>query len=286
MRPRLVLHVVLAVFATATATLAQDGVAGDKAALAALYNATDGANWTTNTNWNSEQPLGGWHGVTTNGDGRVTALALNDNGLDGTLPAALGDLTALEQLDLGANDLSGALSEEIADLTSLTSLLLNESRALTGALSDGLRELSDLNTVRIQDTELCAPEDDAFRAWLATITFSGLNCPRAEQSVIDVAIFYTPDEGARLESRFGPDGIGTTIDVLIAEANTFYATSGVNQRLNVVALEELAGYTRATSDQHVFRIRSPSDVASGSPACSFSPSSRPASARAFHLSRR
>ena len=79
---------------------AQDGVATDKAALVALYNATDGANWTTNTHWSSQEPLSSWHGVTTDSDGRVTTLALNDNGLDGTLPAAVGDLSELEQLDL------------------------------------------------------------------------------------------------------------------------------------------------------------------------------------------
>ncbi len=32
--------------------------------------------------------------MTTNSAGRVTALVLNDNGLDGTLPATLGNLTA------------------------------------------------------------------------------------------------------------------------------------------------------------------------------------------------
>ena len=114
---------------------AQDGVATDKAALVALYNATDGANWMTNTNWSSQEPLSSWHGVTTNSAGRVTRLALNNNGLDGTLPAALGDLSALEQLDLQNNALSGALPDELANLTNLTSLLLNESRALTGPVA-------------------------------------------------------------------------------------------------------------------------------------------------------
>ena len=93
---------------------AQDTVATDKAALVALYNATDGANWTTNTNWNSTESLSSWHGVTTNSDGRVTRLVLNNNGLDGTLPTALGDLSELEQLNLQDNDLSGALPSELA----------------------------------------------------------------------------------------------------------------------------------------------------------------------------
>ena len=167
-------------------------VATDKAALVALYTATDGANWTTNTNWTTNEPLSAWSGVTTNGDGLVTRLVLNNNGLDGTLPAALGDPTALEYLDLQNNALSGALPAELADLTNLTALLLNESRALTGPLPDGLRELADLETVNIEKTELCAPDADAFQDWLDTITFSGLTCPPAAQSVIDVAVFYTP----------------------------------------------------------------------------------------------
>ena len=185
--PVIILLVVL--LCLAPGVQAQDGVATDKAALVALYNATDGANWTPNTNWTTAEPLSSWHGVTTNSDGRVTRLELNDNGLDGTLPAALGDLSALEQLDLQNNALSGALPDELANLTNLTTLLLNESRALTGPLPDGLRELSGLETVNIEKTELCAPDGDAFQTWLDTITFSGLICPPAEQSVIDVAVF-------------------------------------------------------------------------------------------------
>ena len=113
----------------------------------------DGTNWTTNTNWSSEEPLSSWSGVTTNSDGRVTRLVLNNNGLDGTLPTALGDLSALEYLDLRDNALSGALPSALADLTNLTSLLLTQSRALTGPLPDGLRELADLNTVNIEKTD-------------------------------------------------------------------------------------------------------------------------------------
>ena len=45
---------------------AQHTIATDKAALVALYNATDGAtNWTTRTNWTSDMALDSWHGVIT-----------------------------------------------------------------------------------------------------------------------------------------------------------------------------------------------------------------------------
>ena len=234
---------------------AQDGVATDKAALTALYNATGGANWTPNTNWTSDEPLSSWSGVTTNSDGRVTRLVLNDNGLDGTLPTALGDLSELEQLDLQDNALSGALPSELANLTNLTSLLLNESRALTGPLPDGLRELADLETVNIEKTELCAPDGEAFQTWLDTVTFSGLICPPAEQSVIDVAVFYTPR--AR-DTEGGTTAIRNAVDLMVASANTAYTNSSVNQRVSLVAVEEVS-YTEETRQIDFSRFRTASD---------------------------
>ena len=137
---------------------AQDGVATDRAALVALYNATNGGSWADDANWRSDEPLSSWYGVTTNGDGRVTRPELDDNDLRGRLPAALGDLSELERLHLEDNALRGALPSELAHLTHLTSLRLTHSRALTGPLPDGLRELTDLTTVQIRDTELCAPD--------------------------------------------------------------------------------------------------------------------------------
>ena len=80
-----------------TPATAEDGVgvASDRAALVALYNATEGGSWITRTNWLSGRPLDEWHGVTTDSDGRVTALNLSSNSLYGALPAALGDLSNL-----------------------------------------------------------------------------------------------------------------------------------------------------------------------------------------------
>ena len=260
-RPWLVVPVVLPL-SVAPAAWAQDDVAGDKAALVALYDATDGASWTTGTNWTSDAALSSWHGVTTDGDGRVTALALDDNGLDGTLPAALGDLSELERLDLRDNALSGALSSALADLTSLVSLQLERSYALTGPLPAGLGELADLATVRIADTELCAPDDDAFQTWWGALSSaSGLICPPAGQSVIDVAIFYTP---AARRSWGTKERIEEQIQLWVAGTNTAYRTGGVNQRVALVALAETAygevsmyddrNRLRATDDGHMDEV--------------------------------
>ena len=59
-------------------------------ALSALYDGTGGPNWKNKTNWLSIAPLGEWYGVTTDADGRVTELNLEDNNLSGTVPLALG----------------------------------------------------------------------------------------------------------------------------------------------------------------------------------------------------
>ena len=81
----------------------QGSVETDTAALQALYDATNGANWTDKTNWGTAEALSTWHGVTTNGDGRVTRLELQENGLNGTLPTELENLTHLESLLLDRN---------------------------------------------------------------------------------------------------------------------------------------------------------------------------------------
>ena len=47
------------------------GTSGDRAALVALYNATDGPNWVSNENWLTDAPLGEWYGVDTDASGRV-----------------------------------------------------------------------------------------------------------------------------------------------------------------------------------------------------------------------
>ena len=49
---------------------------GDRAALVALYNATDGVNWKRNKNWLSDLPIGEWYGVVTDNNHRVVQLRL------------------------------------------------------------------------------------------------------------------------------------------------------------------------------------------------------------------
>ena len=94
--------------------------------------------------------LSSWHGVTTGSDGRVTGLALGGNGLRGTVPAAVGQLTALTSLDLSGNaNLSGSIPSAWTALTALTALDLSG----TGVCAD--------------------PDDDAVTTWLEGIRTGG-----------------------------------------------------------------------------------------------------------------
>ena len=72
---------------------AQGSATADRAALAAFYDATGGPNWENSTNWKTNAPLNQWYGVQTDAAGRVTVVNVGENGLRGSLPAALGDLT-------------------------------------------------------------------------------------------------------------------------------------------------------------------------------------------------
>ena len=75
----------------------------DRVALVALYNATNGPNWTNNTNWLSNAPLSEWHGIGTDGDGRVVSIEFEQNNLQGSIPPELGQLTNLTTLNLAKN---------------------------------------------------------------------------------------------------------------------------------------------------------------------------------------
>ncbi len=100
----------------------------DRAALVAIYNATDGPNWTNNDNWATDAPLSDWYGVTMHEvdslTGRVMKLSLGGNRLKGRIPSDIGKLSALHSLSLGRNDLIGEIPPEIGEVGSETGMAL------------------------------------------------------------------------------------------------------------------------------------------------------------------
>ncbi|SMO50641.1 leucine-rich repeat domain-containing protein [Gracilimonas mengyeensis] len=188
-------------------SLLQDGaVEADSLALVALYNATEGPNWNTNTNW-LEGPLDTWEGVTVGFSGRVVELNLRYNNLSGELPEAIEDLTALQVLDLYGNNLNGpipaeigqltslnylslgnndfkdSIPEEIGDLVSLTYLTLR-SNELTGTIPEELSNLTQLESLNLSNNDLEGTLTESFSN--LPLTYLNLSSNQLDRQVFDV----------------------------------------------------------------------------------------------------
>ncbi|MCY4506955.1 MAG: hypothetical protein OXG35_08350, partial [Acidobacteria bacterium] len=164
--PRLAPPVPAALRATGDAPRAeaQGSIATDRAALEALYDATDGSNWTDSTNWKTDAPLSEWFGVTTDSAGRVGWLYLPSNALTGALPSELGNLTNLQTLRLDFNDLSGSIPNELGRLVNLRylSLIYND---LSGPIPSALGGLVALETLFLNGNKLTG----RVPAWLGNL---------------------------------------------------------------------------------------------------------------------
>ena len=128
----------------------------DREVLEILYETTGGANWTQNANWLSDRPLGEWHGVTTNGEGRVVGLSLYGNNLKGRIPPDLAHLSMLRDLNISWNRLTGSIPPELAGLSGLVQLVLGQND-LTGGIPPELGRLSRLVTLYLDGNELTGP---------------------------------------------------------------------------------------------------------------------------------
>ncbi|CAM9864314.1 unnamed protein product [Ectocarpus fasciculatus] len=102
--------------------------ATDRAALLALFIATNGPSWRQSTAWGTSAPLGEWYGVTVDDDGRVSKLNMYQNGLSGVIPPEVARLTALTTLNLGENSLTGPIPSALGGLTALQELWLDQNQ--------------------------------------------------------------------------------------------------------------------------------------------------------------
>jgi len=128
-------------------------------ALMDLYTATTGASWTNTVAVDTIWGPGGdadpctWYGVTCNTSTpkRVTQIGLYGNNLDGSLPASIGDLTALTNLDLGFNYITGALPTSIENFTNLKYLTLSNN-LFTGSIPTEIGNVNSLVDLELESS--------------------------------------------------------------------------------------------------------------------------------------
>jgi len=141
-------------------------------ALHDLYDATGGPSWVwpefpVATVWNfsdqSDPCVDHWQGVTcanTTSPNHVTRLDLHQLNLVGSLPASIGNFSAMTQLALFYNLISGQLPPTMANLLQLETLDLRIN-LLTGPFPDWVCSLSKLEELLLEDNTLSGtiPED-------------------------------------------------------------------------------------------------------------------------------
>ena len=149
---------------------------GECEALLALYNSTNGTNWTNHSNWFENNHPATWNGLQFR-DGHIVALYLPSNNLEGnltpdlgnlpelrfvdlsnnllsgTIPSNLGNLTSLDYLNISSNQLSGSILWQLGSLLTLRSLYLS-SNNLTGSIPQELGNLVNLNRLHLSHNSL------------------------------------------------------------------------------------------------------------------------------------
>ncbi|WP_422105659.1 leucine-rich repeat domain-containing protein [Winogradskyella sp.] len=144
-------------------------------ALIDFYNATDGPNWTNNTNWNTSEPVSTWFGVTVSSN-QVTGLSMNNNNVNGTLPESFGDLTNLLSINMRNNGLTGNLPSSFGNLTNL-SVLRFSGNAFTGQIPSGIGSFSNLRDLDFGNNDFSGtiPPELGNLSNLERFSFSGNN---------------------------------------------------------------------------------------------------------------
>lgn len=131
------------------------------------------------SNWSPSTPLDTWIGVTiADAPPRVIAIELDAQGLDGTLPAAIGNLTALRTLIItgdGLSELSGPIPPELGQLAGLKTLILH-SNLFSGPIPAELGKLAQLEVLDLSRNSVLTgpiPAELGRLTQLRTLNLSG-----------------------------------------------------------------------------------------------------------------
>ncbi|GEM_PF-208128 len=126
----------------------------DSLALIELHKKAPPQNSSTGLPWTTAANISTWKGVTIK-NGRVSQLDLAGTTLKGVLPPELGNLTAIERLDLSNNELSGSIPSSLSGnfLTKLKYLDLS-ANSFTGSIPAQIGSISTLEKLNLSNNQL------------------------------------------------------------------------------------------------------------------------------------
>ena len=127
-------------------------LANERQILIGFYNATNGPNWTNNTNWDTDAPLSEWYGIAMSSDNcHIETIGLNNNNLSGTISNELGNLSSLNRLFLRGNQLTGTIPPELGNLTNL---ILHNNNNISGEIPSELGNLTNLIELNLRNNNI------------------------------------------------------------------------------------------------------------------------------------
>ena len=183
----------------------------ERKVLMIFYNALGGTDWIERDFWGSDRPVGQWHGVRTDADGRVVQLTIYDNNLAGELPAAICQLERLATLYLSFNKISGALPNGLGHCRALRNLWVKGNK-LTGRLPDSVATLPALEYLDVHANDLSgplpavwdAPKLKIFRAEDNRIS-GALPAPLLRQPALEQVFLHNNEFTGAIPTTLGPN---------------------------------------------------------------------------------
>lgn len=172
----------------------------DYNALVALYNSTNGNNWTNS--WNLTAPINTWFGLTFDTNNRVEFLDIYNNNLTGTIPVEIGNLPTIKRLNVYNNNLESEIPKEIWNLINLTDLRLGlNNLSLSNGIPTEIKNLTNLELLNLSTIELSQPlQPELFklvnlnRLIIENCGLTG-NLPKEFADITDVFLYNNEFEG-------------------------------------------------------------------------------------------
>lgn len=121
--------------------------------LAAFYFGTSGADWDEAGSFLTAESECLWVGIECNDSNRVTAIRLDNSGLNGSLVPEIGYLSVLSTIDLDSNDISGTIPTTLGRLVALDTVDL-DTNSLKGTIPEELYEATTLRVLDLDNNSL------------------------------------------------------------------------------------------------------------------------------------